>query len=93
MDENENDELLENLKTLRKMLSDTLLVRAGFQARIEGIEAELNETGLRPERVGSLLTEFAEMNARLVLIKLEMKRVSDWSIANLPSQFHLTLDD
>lgn len=87
------DELLEKLKTLRTMLSDTLLVRAGFQARMEGIEAELNETGLTPDRVGSMLTEFAEMNARLILIKLEMKRISDWSIANLPSEFHLTLDD
>jgi hypothetical protein len=93
MDENENDELLENLKTLRAMLSDTLLARSGFQARMEGIEAELNEVGLRPERVGSLIVEFAEMEARLTLLKLEMKRVSDWSIANLPSQFHLTLDD
>lgn len=87
------DELLENLKTLRTMLSDTLLVRAGFKARIEGIEAELKEIGLRPERVGSMLAEFAEMNARLTLINLEMKRISDWSIANLPSEFHLTLDD
>jgi len=93
MDENENDELLENLKTLRAMLSDTLLARSGFRARMEGIEAELNEVGLRPERVGSLIVEFAEMEARLTLLKLEMKRVSDWSIANLPSQFHLTLDD
>jgi len=89
----DNDELLENLKTLRTMLSDTLLVRAGLQARIEGIETELKETGLTPDRVGSMLTEFVEMNARLTLIGLEMKRVSDWSIANLPSQFHLTLDD
>jgi hypothetical protein len=93
MNENENDELIEKLKTLRAMLSDTLLARSGFQARMEGIEAELNEVGLRPERVGSLIVEFAEMEARLTLLKLEMKRVSDWSIANLPSQFHLTLDD
>jgi hypothetical protein len=93
MDENENDELIEKLKTLREMLSDTLLARAGFKARMEGIETELNEIGLRPERAGSLLVEFVEMEARLTLLKLEMKRVSDWSIANLPSEFHLTLDD
>jgi hypothetical protein len=87
------DELIEKLKTLRAMLSDTLLVRAGLQARIEGIETELKETGLTSDRVGSMLTEFVEMNARLTLVGLEMKRISDWSIANLPSQFHLTLDD
>jgi hypothetical protein len=89
MDENE---LLEKLYHLKETLGDLVLRRAGWLSRLEGVQTEL-EVGLRPERAGALLAEFLELRARLDLIQIEQQALSDWTKENLPSEFHLTLDD
>ena len=89
----ENDEiLLEKLYQLKQMLSDIMLRRAGWLSRLEGVQTEL-QAGLQPQRVGAMLAEFYELRARLDLIKIEQDVLSDWTKENLPSEFHLTLDD
>lgn len=90
---NENDELLEKLQVFKSMLTDAQLRRAGFMARIEGLNAELLAHSIRPERVVALSKEVADITAKFPEIQQEMKDLRKWSEENLPSEFHFTFDD
>jgi hypothetical protein len=90
MDENE---LLEKLQVFKSMLTDAQLRRAGFMARIEGLNAELLANGIRPERIATLSKEVADITAKFPEIQQEAKNLRKWSEENLPSEFHFTFDE
>lgn len=90
MDENE---LIDKLKTFKSMLIDAQLRKAGLLAQIEGLNADLLANGLVLERVESMTQQVLKMTAKMAELELEKQKLSEWSIANLPPEFHLTFDN